>query len=114
MKRFLVLFQVPAAVIADWSKTDPDTRKAAEDEMRSAWTAWKTTHAAAIGEMGAGGKTKRVGADGVSDVKNDIMVYTFVEADSHEAATKIFEGHAHLQIPQSSIEVMEVRPMMGM
>jgi hypothetical protein len=41
------------------------------------------------------------------------MLYSFVEADSHEAAAKAFEGHPHLQIPQSSIEVMEVRAMTG-
>jgi len=33
---------------------------------------------------------------------------------SHEAAAKSFEHHPHLQIPQSSIEVMEIRPMGGM
>ena len=42
------------------------------------------------------------------------MLYSFVEAASHEAATKAFENHPHLQIPQSSIEVMEVRSMGGM
>jgi hypothetical protein len=32
----------------------------------------------------------------------------------HEAAAKSFEGHPHLQIPQSSIGVMEIRPITGM
>ena len=41
------------------------------------------------------------------------MLHAFVEAESHEAAAKLFEHHPHLQIPQSSIEVMEVRPMTG-
>jgi hypothetical protein len=41
------------------------------------------------------------------------MLYSFVEAESHEAAAKAFENHPHLQIPQSSIEVMEVRSMTG-
>jgi hypothetical protein len=31
-----------------------------------------------------------------------------------EAAAKSFESHPHLQIPQSSIEVMEIRPITGM
>jgi len=39
------------------------------------------------------------------------MLCSFVEAESHEAAAKAFENHPHLQIPQSSIEVMAVRPM---
>jgi hypothetical protein len=41
-------------------------------------------------------------------------LYSFVEAESHEAAAKAFENHPHLQIPQSSIEIMYVRPMGGM
>ena len=58
----------------------------------------------------AGGKTKRITESGVSDTKDDIILCSFVEAESHEAA-KAFENHPHLQIPQSSIEVMCVRPM---
>jgi len=42
------------------------------------------------------------------------MLYAVVEADSHEAAARTFEGHPHLQIPQSSIEVMEINPLHGM
>jgi hypothetical protein len=68
-------------------------------------------HSNMITSTEAGGKTKRVTASGVSDTKNDIMLYSFVEAESHEAAAKSFENHPHLQIPQSSIEVMEVRSM---
>jgi hypothetical protein len=42
------------------------------------------------------------------------MLYAIVDAESHEAAAKTFEGHPHLQIPQASIEVMEINPMHGM
>ena len=61
-----------------------------------------------------GGKTKRITSSGVSDTKNDIVLYSIIEAESHEAAAKSFEDHPHLQIPESSIEVMEIRPMGGM
>jgi hypothetical protein len=111
MKRFLVLYLAPATVIEDWARTDPATRKDAEDKMKADWTTWMADHAAMITDTGAGGKTKRVLASGISDAKNDIMLYSFVEAESHEAAAKAFEGHPHLGIPQSSIEVMEIRPV---
>lgn len=111
MPRFLVLFLVPPAVIEDWRKTDPEVRKPAEDKMRAEWGAWMGKHGAVISGTEAGGKTKRVGADGVSDTANDIMVTCFAEAASHDEATQMFEGHPHLTIPQSSIEIMEVRPM---
>lgn len=37
MKKFLVLYLIPASVLDDWSKTDPDKRKAAEEKMRGEW-----------------------------------------------------------------------------
>ena len=53
-------------------------------------------------------------AGGVADVRNEIMLYSVVEAQSHEAAAKLFENHPHLQIPHASIEVMEVRSLGAM
>jgi len=110
-KKFVALYLAPASVLADWAKTDPEVRKAAEQKMQAEWRKWMGDHAKLITLTEAGGKTKRVTASGMSDVKNDIMLYSFVEAESHEAAAKAFENHPHLQIPQSSIEVMEVRSM---
>lgn len=113
-KKFIALYLVPASVIAEWAKTDPETRKEAEQKMQAEWGKWMGEHAKMIVSTEVGGKTKRVTTSGVADIKNDIMLYSFIEADSHEAAAKAFENHPHLQIPQSSIEVMEVKPMSGM
>ena len=111
-QKFLVLYLIPASVMADWAKTDPATKQAEEQKMMTAWGKWMSENAKMILSTEAGGKTKRItAASGVSDTKNDIMLYAFVEAESHEAAAKAFENHPHLQIPQSSIEVMSVRPM---
>ena len=111
MKKFIALYLAPASVLDQWSKTAPDVRKAAEEKMRGEWSAWMADHAKMISDTAAGGKTKRVTSSGVADARNDIMLYSFVEAPSHEAAAKAFENHPHLQIPKSSIEVMEVRSM---
>jgi hypothetical protein len=35
LKKFLVLYLVPADVLADWAKTDPATRKAAEQRCKA-------------------------------------------------------------------------------
>ena len=51
---------------------------------------WMGDHAKLIALTEAGGKTKPVTADGVSDIKNDIMLYSIVEAELHEAAAKSF------------------------
>ena len=45
MKKFLVTYLAPASVIAEWKKTDPDTRKAAEEKMRAEWKKWMNDHA---------------------------------------------------------------------
>src|SRR6266480_224718 len=81
MKKFLVTYLAPASVIAEWKKTDPDTRKAAEEKMRAEWKKWMNDHANIFADIGAGvGKTKVVTAQGISDSKNDIMLYSLVEA----------------------------------
>ena len=111
LKKFLVLYLVPAEVLAGWAKTDPATKKAAEQKMQSDWGRWMGDHAKMITVTEGAGKTKVVTSAGIGDTKNDIMLYSFVEAESHEAAAKSFENHPHLQIPKSSIEVMELRPI---
>jgi hypothetical protein len=110
-KKFLVLYLVPAHVIGNWAKTDPATKKAAEQKMQSDWQRWMSDHAKMITIMEAAGKTMAVTSAGIGDIKNDIMLYSIVEAETHDIAAKAFANHPHLTIPESSIEVMEVRAM---
>ncbi|GJE10393.1 MULTISPECIES: hypothetical protein [Methylobacterium] len=113
MTRFLVLYCVPSAVIEGWKRTAPETRGPAEAKMKAAWDDWMQAHAGTVNGTEAGGRTKRVASDGISDIKNDVMLYAFAEAESHDAAAQMFADHPHLQIPQASIQVMEVRAMTG-
>ena len=111
MNNYLVLFLAPTAVIDEWMKTPQVERDAAEKKMREEWNVWMSAHSKMIKETNAGGKTKRVTSGGVVDVRNDIMLFSVIEAESHEAAAEAYVGHPHLGIPQASIEVMAVRPM---
>jgi hypothetical protein len=111
LKKFLVLYMAPGEVMANWSQTDPATRKAAEEKMQGDWRRWMAEHATAISLTEAAGKTKSVTTAGIGETRNDIMLYSVVEAESHEAAAAIFANHPHLTIPQSSIQVMEVRAL---
>ena len=111
LKKFLILYLVPTDVMAEWAKTDPATRKPAEEKMRAEWGRWMDEHAKMITLTEAAGKTKAVTAAGIGDIKNEIMLYSIVEAATHESAAKAFANHPHLTIPQSSIQVMEVRAM---
>jgi hypothetical protein len=111
LKKFLVMYLAPAEVLAEWAKTDPAVRKNAEEKMRGEWQAWTAEHAKHVSVTEAAGKTKLVTSRGITDIKNDIMLYSVVEAESQEAAAQFFASHPHLTIPKSSIQVMEVRAL---
>ncbi len=111
MNKFLVLFLAPASVMDDWMKTSPEVREKEEQKMRSEWNAWMSAHAGMIKETNSGGKTKRVTSAGIVDVRNDIMLYSVIEAESHDVAANAYVGHPHLGIPEGSIEIMTIRTM---
>jgi hypothetical protein len=115
MNKYLVLYLAPVRVLEEWKKTEPAKKKEAEDKMMQEWKAWMGSHTKMFADPGAGvGKTKRVTAQGAADSRNDVMLYAIVSAESHDAAAKSLVGHPHLQIPEASIEVMEIHALPGM
>jgi hypothetical protein len=108
MKKFLVLYLAPVSVIEEWMKKSPEERKGEEATMKAEWDAWMKEHSASVKETAGAGKTKRVTKEGTSDTKNDIMLFSLVEAESLEAVATMFENHPHLGIPHASIEIMPV------
>jgi hypothetical protein len=106
MSKFLYLYLTPAAVLETWMQKDPEERKAEEEKMGKDWEAWMEKNGSQITETAGAGKTKRVTLEGITDVRNDVMMYSLVEAESPEAAAEIFLDHPHLQIPQATIEIM--------
>ena len=114
LNRYLVLYLIPATVMEQWAATDPAERKTAEEKLFGEWSTWKQTHSAMIKNTDGAGKTELVTAAGISATKNDIVMCATIEAESHEAATAIFEHHPHLQIPQASIQIMALRAIEGM
>jgi hypothetical protein len=117
MKKFLAIYigTMEAFEKSEWGKMDPATRKQREAAGIKAWGDWMTTNKAAVVEQGAPiGKTKRVDPKGVSDTKNNISGYVVVQAESHQAAAKLFENHPHFSLfPGESVEIMECLPMPG-
>jgi hypothetical protein len=115
MKKFFVLFCIPAAAIQDWIKNvDEATRTKQSNEMMESWKQWIAAHESVILDKGLPlGKTKRIMTEGITDVKNDLNWYLVVQAESHDAAAEMFKDHPHLHIPTSYIEVMDAsRPGM--
>lgn len=114
MSKFLVLYMAPAETMKAWMAQPEEARKADEEKMKGEWNAWMKTNAGKIGETAGAGKTKRVTAGGIEDVSNDVMLFSMVEAESTEAAAKIFEGHPHFGIPGAWIDIMPVNYLPGM
>jgi hypothetical protein len=117
MKKFLAVYLgTPSGrESSGWNTMDEAKRKKLEASGMKAWGDWMATHRAAIVETGGPlGKTKRADKAGVSGTTNNMVGYVVVQADSHEAAARMFERHPHFTIfPGDSVEVMECLPIPG-
>jgi hypothetical protein len=111
--KFLITYQMPHAGLDAWLKMPEAERKAQEQQMQSLWNAWMADHKSSIVETAGVGKPKRITASGIEDARNDLMMYSFVEAESLEAAAAMFKDHPHFGIPDGWIEVMPVNKNIG-
>ncbi len=73
---------MPHSGLDAWMQLSDDERKSQEQEMQTQWNAWLEEHKSTIVETAGVGKPKRVTANGIEDARNDIMMYSFVEAES--------------------------------
>jgi hypothetical protein len=96
------------------SLPQPERQKLESEGMR-AWRQWVKRHRDALVDGGAPlGKTKRVTAQGVADVRNNIGAYTVVRDETHEAAAQMFLGHPHFTIfPGDGVEIFKRLPIRG-
>ena len=117
MKKFLAIYVGTASSLekSGWDKMDPAKRREREAAGMKAWGDWMATHKAVIVEQGGPlGKTKRTDAQGVSDTTNNMAGYIVIQAESHEAAARLFERHPHFAIfPGDAVKIMECLPIPG-
>ena len=117
MKRFLAIYiGTPSALEKSGrNKLGEEERKKLQESGIKAWMQWGEAHEAAILDQGSPlGKTKRASSQGIADTKNNMTGYVIVQAESHEAAARIFENHPHFTIfPGDSVEIMECLPLPG-
>jgi hypothetical protein len=115
MKKFMAVFIGTPAAMANWHKLDEATRQKRQDAGMKGWKDWVATHQASIVDMGGPlGKTKRASPEGIADIKNNMAAYVVVQAESHDAAARLFEKHPHFTIfPGDSVEIMECLPIPG-
>ena len=117
MKKFLAIYLGTPSSFArsGWQTMDERKRKELEASGMRAWGDWMVANNSAIVvEGGPLGKTKRTAANGTSDTKNDMTGYIVVQAESHEAAARLFQSHPHFTIfPGDAVEIMECLPIPG-
>lgn len=115
MKKFLAIYlgAMHSDAFKKWNAMDAATRKQREQAGMEAWMRWGQDHKKSIVyDGGPLGKTKRADAGGVADIKNMMGGYVIVEAETHEAAARMFLNHPHFSIfPGESVEIMECLPM---
>lgn len=115
MKKFLAIYlgSQDSAAFKQWNAMNEAERKDRQRSGMEAWMRWGNEYAKAITDTGTPlGKTKRVDASGVSDIKNMMTGYVIIEAESHDAAARMFANHPHFSsFPGESIEIVECLPM---
>jgi hypothetical protein len=115
MKQFLAIYIGTEAALerSQWNTLDDNERKTRQASGMKAWMDWTTANAASIVDQGTPlGKTKRASPAGITDIKNVMVAYVIVQAESHGAAAKLFENHPHFTIfPGDSVEIMECLPL---
>ena len=115
MKTYLAVFTGAPSAKAAWDALPAQEQQQRQMQGFAAWQQWATDHAAAIVEMGGPlSRTKKISRSGITDIRNNLSAYTVIQAESHEAAAKLFVNHPHFMLfPGDAVEVMEVLPIPG-
>jgi hypothetical protein len=115
MKHFMAVYTGSPDGFQKWNALDEKTRKEREAAGMQAWGDWMVRNQAVIVQQGGPlGKTKRVTSQGIADTRNNLAGFIVIQAESHEAAAKLFEKHPHFSIfPGDGVEIMEVLPIPG-
>ncbi|MBB5211214.1 hypothetical protein [Microbulbifer hydrolyticus] len=113
MKNYLAMYLGTPDTMKGWEGLTEEQCQQRIEEGMAAWGSWMEKHRdILVAEGGPLGKTKRVDPSGVSDVRNEMTGYVIVQAESHEAAARLFENHPHFTIfPGDCVEVMECMPI---
>lgn len=108
MPRFLAVYTMKAENVTRFRELPKVEQDAIDNAGLPAWAAWEGKNAAALIDRGGMvGKTTRITRDGIAPAKNDFCGYVIVEAETAEAAARLFEDHPHFNIfPGDGVDIM--------
>jgi hypothetical protein len=102
----MILYRGQASAREQMANATPEQLQAGLE----AWRAWATKVGYALSDLGAPlAHTTHVGPGTAST--DGVSGYSILEAGSADEVETLLDGHPHLAMPGSSIEVLEVIPM---
>jgi hypothetical protein len=111
MTKFMVLYKSTTSAKEQMANATPEEAKAGMD----AWMAWSAEAGNAIVDLGAPLQARsEVHSGSAVDNFSKASGYSILQADSVGDLTALLRKHPHLQMPGSSIEILEMLSMPGM
>ena len=110
MTKFMVLYRSALSARDQMASATPEQAKAGME----AWMAWAGKAGDAIVDLGAPLEgAAQIGAGSTAGGQAQITGYSILQAESTDALASILDAHPHLQMPGSSIEILEFLPTPG-
>ncbi|NWJ25906.1 hypothetical protein [Rhizobium sp. RM] len=108
MPRFLAVYTMTPEDLAAFRRMPKSEQDAVDAVGVKAWAAWEEKNAASILDRGGMvGKTTRVSRDGIEAAVNPFCGYLVVEAESADAAARLFQDHPHITVfPGDGVDIM--------
>jgi hypothetical protein len=108
MPRFLAVYTMKPEDLARFRSLPRSEQDAIDAVGIKQWTDWEERNAASFPDRGGMvGKTVRVTKDGIAGAVNPFCGYIVVEAETIEAAARLFENHPHFTVfPGDGVDIM--------
>ncbi len=110
MTKFLVVYRSSAAGRDQMANATPEQAKAGME----AWMTWAAQAGDAIVDLGSPlAPAAHVGPAAQGVEAQQLSGFSILQSESAETLTKVLDGHPHLGMEGSSIEVLEFLPIPG-
>ncbi|AOF91479.1 hypothetical protein [Sinorhizobium sp. RAC02] len=108
MPRFLAVYTIRPEDVASFRSLPKAEQDAIDAIGVKQWAAWEERNTASILDRGGMvGKTTRVTKDGVAKAVNPFCGYLVVEAETADAAARLFHDHPHITVfPGDGVDIM--------
>ncbi|MFK4822951.1 hypothetical protein ACI0FS_22740 [Ochrobactrum quorumnocens] len=108
MARFLAVYTINPEDLASFRRLSKYEQDAVDVEGIAQWMAWEERNAAFILDRGGMvGKTTRVTKHGIAYAQNPLCGYLVVEAETADAAARLFQDHPHITVfPGDGVDIM--------